>query len=457
MIIYGAYIGYVAAAITIFVFRPARQAVLVATMLGWLLLPVAVYPPDTVSTRGLTMEIIGIALPSRLLLTKALVVATTVFVCLAIKAPALFARFRLTMPDVALGLFCLSPLLASAAGKVSIEQGLVQAAYLTGVWGCTWMTGRLALADEEGARGLVAAIMASGMCLLVPAVAEGMRPAWMYAAVYGQHPFMFNGVSRYLGFRPLAFFEDGNQYGMWISMAALVCLHGVLVRGMRSRGYLVLAGLLAIGAMASQSVSAILLLAFGCFGLLVSLRARHAIMAAAAVLAVTGGAAYLSGKVPLRSWARETASGQAVAKVLYMTNRASLGWRAQRDQKALPLIHQAPVVGHGTWDWWRPVGAHPWGLPLLIAGQFGLLAFVFAAFAILAAPLRDIWYGSRSVLPVIVVLAVLDSWLNSTAYLPAILVSAAIVVPFDGRSRSIGHDATSQAAATSGDPEEANA
>jgi hypothetical protein len=87
------------------------------------------------------------------------------------------------------------------------------------------------------------------------------------------------------------------------------------------------------------------------------------------------------------------------------------------------------VAGHGVWDWWRPVGTHPWGLPLLIAGQFGLLALAFATFALLAAPLRDIWRGSASILPVLVVLAALDSWLNSTAYIPAILAAAAIAVP----------------------------
>jgi hypothetical protein len=267
---------------------------------------------------------------------------------------------------------------------------------------------------------------------------------------------MFNGVSRYVGFRPLAFFEDGNQYGTWISMAALVCVHGMLVRRMRSAGHIMLAALLTAAAVASQSIGAILLLAGGCGYMLVSLRARRAIMLAAALLTATGGAAYLSGKAPLRSWALETPSGQAVSKVLYLTNRASLGWRVQRDQQALSLIHQAPLVGYGTWDWWRPVGSHPWGLPLLIAGQFGLLALAFATFALLTGPLRDSWRGSGSVLPVIVILAVMDSCLNSTVYIPAILASAAIAVPIKKRSTDVGHDLDLGDASSSGDPEEAN-
>jgi hypothetical protein len=425
-------------------------------MLGWLLLPVAAYPPDVIVAEGLTMEVIGITLPSRLLLTKALVVAMTVFVCLVAKAPGLFARFRVSKPDVALGLFCLSPLLASAAGKVPLEQGLVQVAYLTGVWGCTWMTGRVALSDPDGRRGLTVAIMVSGICLVLPAILEGIRPAWIYEAIYGPHPFASDGVSRYLGFRPLALFEHGNQYGMWISIAALVSVHGIVVKRMRSTAHIVLAALLTACAVASQSIGAILLLAGGCYFMIISLRIRRAVMAAAALLAVTGGAAYLSGKVPLRSWALETPSGQAIHKLLYLTGRGSLGWRVQRDQQALKIIHEAPLTGHGVWDWWRPVGAHPWGLPQLIAGQFGLLALAFAAFALLAAPLRDIWRGSRSVLPVIVVLAVMDSFLNSGAYIPAILASAAIVVPMKKRSTGLGQDSDPGAASAFSGPEKAN-
>lgn len=407
-------------------------------MAGWLLLPVAAYPADVISPDGFTMEVIGITLPGRLFPTKALVVAITVFACLAVKAPALFARLRWTLPDVALGLFCLSPLLAVAAGKVTVEQGLFQTAYLSGVWGCTWLTGRLALADEQGRRGLVTAIMASGACLLLPAILEGLRPAWLYAAVYGPHPFVLSGVTRYFGYRPLAFFEDGNQYGMWISMAALVCLHAVVVREKRSGGHIALAALVTAAAIASQSVGAILLLATGCCLMLVPTRARRAIIVATALLTVLGGTAYLSGRVPIRDWALHTSSGQAVSAMLRASSRGSLGWRVQRDQKALRLIYQAPLAGHGRWDWWRPAGSHPWGLPLLIAGQFGLLALAFATLALLAAPLRDIWRGSKSVLPILIVLAAMDSWLNSAIYLPAILAAAAIAAPLRRRSADRG-------------------
>lgn len=411
-------------------------------MLGWLLLPVAFYPPEAFGGNSLTMEIIGIALPSRLLVTKALVVAVTVFVCLAVKAPERFQRFRPTMADIALALFCASPLLASMAGKTAFPQALIQVAYLTGVWGCTWMTGRLILSDEEGQRDLATAIVGSGLCLAIPAVVEGIRPAWLYTAIYGPHPFVFDGVGRYFGFRPLAFFEHGNQYGLWISLAALVAVHGALKRP-RSTGRIAAAMVLVTCAVASQSVGAIMLLLAGCGFMAVTPRMRRSMLVAMALLSMTAGAAYLSGRVPLRSWAMETAAGQMASRALHVTQRASLGWRVQRDQKALQLIHRAPWVGHGTWDWWRPVETHPWGLPLLIAGQFGILALGAAALALLLAPLRAIWRGDDGVLPIVVGLAMLDSWLNSTIYIIAILAAAALTRP---RTSSLANGASADGA-----------
>jgi hypothetical protein len=454
IVIYGAYIGYVAAAITIFALRPPQHAVLIASFLGWLLLPVAVYPADVTLPGRFTMDIIGTSLPSRLLLTKTIVVAVTVFVCLAAKSPGLFARFRVTLLDLALGLFCLSPLLASLAGKIPIELALIQAAYLTAVWGCTWMTARLALGDRDGRRGLATAIVLSGMVLVIPAIVEAVRPAWIYVAVYGPHPFVHAGVDRYVGFRPLAFFEDGNQYGIWISLAALAGIHRVLVGRRRSAGDIGVAALLVVCAVASQSIGALFLLIAGSIWMLVSPRARRGLLAAAALLTALGGTAYLSGKVPLRSWALETPTGQAVNAVLRASGRGSLGWRVQRDQKALGLIHGAPLTGYGTWDWWRPAGAHPWGLPLLIAGQFGLLSLMLVTIALIGAALRDIWRGSNSILPILIACAAVDAWLNSAIYLPAILVSAAIVVPMrrssadQGRARAGG-----DAEAPSNEPE----
>jgi hypothetical protein len=442
-IITGSYIAYALAAIIVFLWRPPLQAALLCIFAGWLFLPVADYPVATITSRSVTMDVIGTLLPSNLLLTKALVIPVVVLACLALTAPDVFRGFRPKAIDAAIGALCLSPMLAALAGRIPIASALVQAGYLAAVWGGSWMIGRLLLRSQEGRRALMAAIVLSGLVLVPVAVIEGLTSPWLYSVAYGAHPFQTIGAVRYVGFRPLGFFEDGNQYGIWMAMAALVAVFRALRRHPRSSGDAVIACVLVLCSIASQSVGAIVLLAVGAAWLVASNKARRVGILGAAILLAIGGAAYLSARVPLQHWVKATPSGQKVVAVLKLTGRQSLAWRAARDQVSLPLIYRAPLTGYGTWDWWRPVKSHPWGLPLLLAGQFGLLALALATISLLTGAVRELWQGSRSVLPVVVVLATIDAWLNSYAYFPAILAAAALAEPFwkrqDGMDRNDEH------------------
>jgi hypothetical protein len=55
--------------------------------------------------------------------------------------------------------------------------------------------------------------------------------------------------------------------------------------------------------------------------------------------------------------------------------RLVIHWRKARDQTALPLIAAHPILGTPRWDWWRTNEERPWGLALLILGQFGWIGF----------------------------------------------------------------------------------
>lgn len=422
---------------------------LITTFIGWMALPVTNYPSNVISPDGFSIEVIGTLLPSDLPLPKSLVVAVVVFLALIAKAPTAFRQLSPTRYDAAILLFCLSPLLAAAVGRTTFGTAGEQAGYLAGTWGATWMTGRLMLGDDPGRNALVKTIAASGLFLVPVAIVEGYGAPWLYPYFYGPHPFIADGAQRFAGYRPLGFFEHGNQYGMWISMAALAAVSLALKRKPGSRLEVPVAVVLVACAIASQSVGAILLLLLGTAAILASRRMRQLGIVAAAVIVALFGTAYVSGKVPLRSWALETPSGQAVTALLRKTGRQSLAWRVQRDQLAVGMIQRAPLTGYGTWDWWRPLKSHPWGLPQLLAGQFGVLALAFSAFALLGGAVRQIWRGSTNPLPFIVVLAAVDAWLNSAAYLPAILAAAALaarprsrmVCPADGNAASAGASA----------------
>jgi O-antigen ligase len=184
-----------------------------------------------------------------------------------------------------------------------------------------------------------------------------------------------------IGFRPVAFFEHGNQYGIWAAAAALV---GVWLwcSTPPSRVRRILAAVAGLGvaiSVVSQSVGAILLL---CAGLVlywaIGRPLPRGLLVSSFVLALFAGGTYLSGAVPLRELAENTAFGRQVVNVIRSSGRASFNWRIARDQTALRLISEHPIIGTARWDWWRENGERPWGLLLLIVGQFGVIGCLLA-------------------------------------------------------------------------------
>ena len=72
-------------------------------------------------------------------------------------------------------------------------------------------------------------------------------------------------------------------------------------------------------------------------------------------------------------------NGRAVVGAIKSVGRGSFSWRIAQDQRALPLATARPLVGTGQWDWWRPQPSRPWGLAMLVLGQFGLIGCAFRA------------------------------------------------------------------------------
>src|SRR3546814_18571581 len=85
------------------------------------------------------------------------------------------------------------------------------------------------------------------------------------------------------------------------------------------------------------------------------------------------GALHISGTVPLRDLAEKTSGGKMARDMFRAAGRQSLPWRIGQDLKTLPIIQDRLVIGHARWDWFRGAGTRPWGMPLLLLGQFGLV------------------------------------------------------------------------------------
>lgn len=424
------------AAISLGLFRTVRGEIAVWPVLlgGWLVLPPAGYAaagdPDV-----LPFWIIGSALPSDLFFSKAWIAPAIAAACSILFDRARWHGLRLTLADVPLLLFCAWPSVQALLVRPADPGGLASTVYIAGVWALPWLIAKLYLRTGEDARRLAGTLALLSLVLLPVALAEGATGWRLHTALLGAHPFAFDGIERYAGYRPQALFEHGNQYGIWCAGAALAaCWRLGAEPGGKSRaGWIAAAGILLAMTLASQSAGAILLL-FAGYAML-ALRgsfamARQLFPYLAAFLLLLS-AVHVSGIVPLRSLANETMAGQMARDMFRAAGRQSLPWRIGQDLKSLPIIQDRLLTGHARWDWFREAGTRPWGLPLLVLGQFGLIGFIWLVAALggtffchLRRAARDGAAPAR-LYAVLLLLFGADALLNSFLFLPALLLTGA--------------------------------
>jgi hypothetical protein len=427
----------VVGALLAFKLLPPRKAALAAFFGGWLFAPVGVFPAGS-SQAEHPYWILGSALPSDMLLHKAWLVP-----CAVLLGALLFDRdslraFRPSWIDAPVLVWCAWPLLqAMLFVSEPRPAGAVASLFLFGTWGLTWCIGRVYCSGADGWAALARALALSGLACLPFALAEGLAGAQTYGWFFEPHPFREDGDERYLRWRPLGFFENGNQYGLWISLCALVAMWLAWSRGATDRRWRVVAWAVMAMALAAQSIGGLALALLGGGVLWLSSRvcARH-MLAGALTAAVVVSAVYVSGVVPVARIANETSLGRAVVGAIKSVGRRSFTWRIAQDQRALPLATARPLVGTGQWDWWRPQPSRPWGLAMLLLGQFGLVGVVLSSSVLLLPAARVAWRAPRGdplaaqalpwLLAIVVLLAMLDAVLNSFVFFPAVMIAAAL-------------------------------
>lgn len=426
-------------AVAVFKWCAPRTAVLAVFLGGWLLLPVGIYPNGAASS-AFPYWLIGAALPSDMLITKAWVAPASALLGVLVWDRKSLADCRFGAWDVPMLLWCAWPLLQWALRPDAQPDPLWASLYLAGSWGLPWILGRVYFSTREGQGALLKGLAWAGLACLPFALLEGISVPDLYADVFQLHPFASDGVERYVGWRPIGFFEHGNQYGLWVSLCAMAALwvwrsQGVTQQRKRWAG---VAMVMVAMAVLAQSVGALLLLAMGWVVLwaMAHIKLQKFLLGALGV-AVVGSVVYLSGAVPITHWAKDTVMGQKVVGAFKATGRGSFTWRISQDQKAIALVKPVVVAGHGQWDWWRELGTRPWGLALLVIGQFGLIGFALGFGSLLAPAVARLWHAPRSspwtaegapiVLAVIVILTLMDAGLNSFVFFPALLAAGALV------------------------------
>ena len=433
------YLGWAVA--TWVIFRRCRPAVAVlgSFLGGWILLPVGNYSRGLGRRRLSLLDHRPRVAVGHAACTKAWVASGSALLGVVAFDRDALRRLRPTWLDAPIVLWCA---VAGAARRWSpTRRGLrprSPSAYLAGCWGVPWLLGRLYFSSLDGQRLLVKGLVISALACLPFSLIEGTFGPRVYDWVYGPHPFRFDGDVRYVGFRPLGFFENGNQFGLWVSLCALAALWLARASLPGPRRLWIGAALLLVAmAIAAQSIGALLLLVLGAAALWASghVRARSMIVAATALL-VLAGAVYVSGALPIDRIARETSVGREVVAGFRALGRGSFTWRISQDQKLLPVAMKSPVVGTARWDWWRANGTRPWGLSLLVVGQYGLggLSLMLATLlgpalaATWRAPVASVWRpdGVPLLLAALAMLSVVDALLNSFFFFPAIVAAGAL-------------------------------
>jgi hypothetical protein len=265
------------------------------------------------------------------------------------------------------------------------------------------------------------------LIIILPiALIEGVCGPKVYGWLYEAHPFRLDGVVRYVGFRPLGFFEDGNQYGIWVATTALATLWLPLFqdRDQKKPWLFAIPPVALLVALASQSIGAILLLLGGiAVSVMLWKGSSRWALGLAVLLLLVGDAIYLSGKLPLRSFAENTSIGRHIVDLVRSLGRGSFAWRIARDQAGLAVLSEQAILGTGHWDWWRVSGQRPWSLVLLIIGQFGIVGFLFSFAIFGAACLRSVLSRENTAAPIVAIVCMAggDALLNSFFFYPAVL------------------------------------
>lgn len=418
----------------IYAFVPRVYVIWIVIIGGWLLLPPVIYA-EAGEPSVFPFWIIGSGLPSDLLITKAWIAPAVATVGSLLFDRGRWVQFRWHWTDLALLGFCLWPMGQSSLVAQSDPPGWISSIYMAGAWGLPWLIGRLYLRDRRDAKAFTAVLTIATLAMLPIIIIETVSPFRIHTVLYDVHPFAFDGAPRYFGYRPQLLFEHGNQYGLWCAGATIAAFWrlGEAPPGERRLWVVLFATLLAITT-ASQSVGAILLM-FGALAMLAipkSFRLVRSVGAIGLAIGLLLATLHASRIVPLRSIAEKTAAGQALVGGFRAAGRGSFVWRIAQDIKALPIIEKQPIIGSGRWNWFIPTDSRPWGFPLLIAGQFGMIGLALLAAALFGALYRHVTNAARGsdtarLFTVILLLFGFDALLNSFLFYPAVVVAAALV------------------------------
>lgn len=419
---------------------PVRIALLMNFVGGWAVLPTANYQAP--ATNAFPYWILGSSLESDYFLTKATLIGFTGILGILIFDRSSIKRFRLTVWDLAMGMWLMAPIFSAIANPDNFNEGLVGEIYQLLAWGSPYLIGRLYFTETQALRLAAKALVIGGLAYIPFCLIELFTGPQIYAHLYGYQPFQTQGAHRLIGYRPTGLLESGNQLGIWMATAALIAAwlwRRRTAQSILGIPILIAAIALFVVTLLCQSTGSIILLLALIPFVFVDPRHLSRTVSIVLVLGILAFAIFRIGNwVSLRDLVKQNETAHAVESYLKSVGKESLEWRLSQDELHINTALEEPILGYGQWNWWASGFERPWSLWLLVFGMYGSVGLVSLESLLLIPALRAVWFplarsdigytNMRHTLSAAVLMSAIDSLLNSTMILPLLLVIGGMAI-----------------------------
>jgi O-antigen ligase len=235
----------------LFLILPARKAVMVSYLSGWLFLPVSSLP------------IQGFLDYDK---STAISLGTLLAAVLFDWDKRLF-KIRPSKMDVPALVWCLCPFVSSVSNDLGIYDGMAGVADQFVTWGIPYIMGRAYFEGAEAMGRLSIGIFLSGLVYVPLCLYEVRMSPQLHKTLYGAHQHVFSQSWRFGGWRPTVFLQHGLAVGMWMTTASLigcVLLTSGTVRSVLGWPMNLLVAITIVTSVLCKSIGAIFLFLGGC-------------------------------------------------------------------------------------------------------------------------------------------------------------------------------------------------
>ena len=241
--------AWVPTVLLLFAVLPARRAVIIAFVGGWLFLPV-----------------FGIDLKGIPPFSKVSASAYAVLFGAALFDWDRLTTYRPRWFDLPILVWCFTPLASSISNGLGVYDGLSASLSEIVLWGIPYFLGRVYFNDWESIQELAVGVFIGGLIYMPLTWAEMRFSPQFHKWVYGFHQHSFAQTIRSGGWRPMVFMQHGIACAMWMTASAIVGVwlwtSGTL-KSLLVIPTAVLAPMLALTAAMCNSAGALLLLIAG--------------------------------------------------------------------------------------------------------------------------------------------------------------------------------------------------